>query len=135
MFWKDVLEAWLFYRINVSDNENNDLPHTCIWSSKYIKNCNLLSRKREFIKKGCVYLKDLYNYDTKTWYQKESLKEKYNIELTYFDHMCLLQSIPQTEKRKISEFVDTGQRTFGYIIDSICTQTKCGRYVYKKINW
>ena len=133
LFWKDVLESWLSYRKNTMIDEICYTAFTCVWSSNYIQNQNLLCRRREFANKGCIYIKDLYNYETKSWMNREDFKTKYDININFFDHLCLMRSIPQTIKQKISEYNITQQKSFGLLVNDVCVQTKCTRYVYRSL--
>jgi hypothetical protein len=134
-FWKEVLQSWAFYRENIEKEDQHEIiPHMVIWSSGLIRNSNLINRKNYFMSKGLLYLKDLYNYDTKCFRNRQDIQEAYNVNMTYFDHLCLIQSVPKQIKNIITlRHTQTIIGKYGKIVLDICERKKPCRYAYTKI--
>ena len=64
-----------------------------------LKNPNLLTRRNEFMQKGLIYFKDLYKFNTNQFRDRQSLETHFGINITTFDFMCLIQSIPGEIKK------------------------------------
>lgn len=131
-FWKDVLNNWAIYR-DLRDKNNQDevIQNTVIWASGFIKNENLLARKNYYMANGLKYLKDMLNFDTLNFKSIPVLQQQYNINMTFFDHLCLINSIPRRIKQAISRhrppIVDCA---FGMLVSDICNAPKVCRYAY-----
>ena len=133
-FWKEVLNTWVFYREKIETlSEKNTIPHTVIWNSGLIGNNNLLIRRNMFMSKGLLYLKDLYNYNTQEFKTRQQLHDLHNINISAFDHMCLIQSIPPRHKNIIINMIncnshfDNGNTN---LVRKICSKQKLLRYTY-----
>ena len=46
--------------------------------------------------------KDLYNYETKRFKNLQDMLEENNVNITYFNHLCLIQSLPKLIKSIIT---------------------------------
>ena len=77
------------YREQIEVLKEESLPHTVIWSSGLIQNNNLLIKRNIY-----VYLSDLFNFDTKEFKTREQWSRIHNTNISTFDQMCLMQSIP-----------------------------------------
>ena len=88
VFWKEVIQTWIFYREITNINQNSVIPNTVIWSSGHIKNNNLLLKRNYYMQKGLIYLKNIYNYNENTFKTKEMLQQEYGIDITFFDHFA-----------------------------------------------
>ena len=132
MFWKEVLETWLFYRAKTeNNNQNEQIPNTVMWNSNLIRNDNLLRRRNEFMEKGLTYFKNLFNYETKEFRSRQNLKDNFNINITAFDYMCLLQSIPKRHKLAIKTYSSPATpNQFGNLVKDLCSRTKICNYTY-----
>jgi len=131
-FWKDVLSNWACYReLRDRDNQDEVIQNTVIWSSGFIKNENLLARKVFFMKHGLKYLKDMFNFNTLNFKGLHTIQQQFNINITFFDHLCLINSIPRNIKEVISRYRQPNAAlTFGKLVLDICTEPKVCRYTY-----
>ncbi len=95
-FWREVVHTWgMFIEKGLhSLTTDETIPNTVIWGSNLIKNHNILSRKYYFISRGFIYLKDVFDYENKLYKDRHTLMNQYNINITQYDYMCLLHSIP-----------------------------------------
>ena len=53
-FWNEVFNAWMKY----GEKPDNSVLEYPVWNS-FLKNKNILCKKKEFINKGIVYVNDL----------------------------------------------------------------------------
>ena len=83
-FWKEVLNTWYDYGDNIECiSENKKISNTVIWSSGLMRNYNLTNRRNYFISKGIIYLKDLYNYEKKSFKTRQEMLDRHNITITF----------------------------------------------------
>lgn len=133
-FWKEVLQTWIYYRENNLQSLQDIIPFTVIWSSGLIKNPNLLLRKNEFMDKGLIYFKDIFNFETNQFMTRLQLRMKYNINITPFDLMCLLHSIPKETKNIIQNFNTPYEMPqYGSLVSEICRTKKTCKFIYVKL--
>ena len=84
--------------------------------------------------KGLLYLKDLYNYETKRFKNLQDMLEENNVNITYFDHLCLIQSVPKRIKSIITvSHTQTNKGKYGTIVLDLCERQKPCRYAYRNI--
>ena len=57
VFWKEVIQTWIFNREITNINQNSVIPNTVICSSGHIKNNNLLLKRNYYMQKGLIYVK------------------------------------------------------------------------------
>lgn len=135
IFWKELLDTWLFYRKNIDIHKQTELvPNTVIWNSGYIRNQNLLNRRNEFMGKGILYFKDLFKYDVQTFIDRETLLNEYDINITPFDFMCLMHSIPKHYKNIIRTYLPQNERPqHGLLVADVCLRRKACKFTYNKI--
>jgi len=125
-FWKDVLKTWAFYRdLNNNNDQKATISDTVIWSSGYIRNDNLLSRKNYYMTRGLTYLKDLFDWNTNKIKTIAVIRQQFNINLTFFDHLCLKNSIPRHIIHSLSQCnAPVANNLFGHIVLDICNSLK-----------
>ena len=133
-FWKEVLETWIFYRENIDITQNEQIPNTVIWNSNFIRNDNLIARRNTYISKGLVYFKDMFDYERKEFRSRVNIRETFNIDITQFDYICLMQSIPSIIKNMIKLYTPQTQgNNYGKLISDICSRKKTCNYTYNRI--
>ena len=59
--------------------------------------------------------------------------DQHNITITYFDYLCLQQSIPPRYKEIIKLYGPNTDENEGVLVKNIVTKTKVLRYTYAKI--
>ena len=72
--------------------------NTDIWSSGLIQNNNLLMRKHYFINHGLTYLTNLIDQENGLLLTRQNMTEQLNINISHFDYICLVNSIPRETK-------------------------------------
>lgn len=134
LFWKDLLKTLAFYRNVAAESDQGALPYTSIWNNVLIQNNNLKTRKNYFVSHGLVYFKDLYDYDNKCFKTKQDFLQKHGIDITFFDHLCLMRSIPRQIKNTIAAYKpDIIMNEYGTHIHDICKSVKPNKYIYNNL--
>ena len=133
-FWKEVVVSWKYYREMIIGHHDANLIETVIWNPPVIQNPNLLLRRNEFISKGLCYFKDLFNSETNQFFDIFNIKDKYDLHISQFDFLCLMQSIPTLYKNTIKRCTPNLQQTsFGKWVNDVCVSKKTCNYTYKNI--
>ena len=81
------------------------IANTVIWSSGLIQNNNLLVRKNHFINHGLTYLKDLIDQENGVLLTRQKMTEQLHINISHFDYICLVNSIPRETKSIIKNYI------------------------------
>ena len=86
------------------------------------------------MQKGLIYFKDLYKFNTNQIRDRQSLETHFGINITAFDFMCLIQSIPGEINKYIKEMAtqnDNDEK--GYLVSEITSKTKTCSFTYQNI--
>ena len=131
-FWKSVIIAWKKVVEIKSEEDANELLHTPIWNTFFMKNNNLNTLKRALIKQGCVYIKDIINEESKNFLSYNQFAIKFKVKLTTLDFMALIKSIPIEWKKNIESVPNTdtlalGRKTY---IDAFFSSIKGSNIAY-----
>ena len=131
-FWKEVLTYWIEYRLNIMKLPESDaFQNTVIWNTEYIQNTNLTSRKNEFIEKGLIYFKHLYDHHTQSTKDCTAIYIEYGIKLNFLDYRSLIKSIPK-DKLVLLKNDKQLQISNGVLIHDICSSVKPCKHIYWK---
>ena len=76
------------------DNNIESIPRTPIWNYYTNNSNNLRLYQKRFSERGCIYIKDIMNYDTNKFYDYEEFQNQFNIQINFLDYMSLIHLIP-----------------------------------------
>ena len=86
------------------------------------------------MQKGLIYLKNLYNYNDNTFKTKEMLQQEYGIDITFFDHLCLINSIPRYTQNIIAAYIpQVNNSIYGPLVTEICRKPKVCHRTYNNM--
>ena len=86
------------------------------------------------MQKGLIYFKDLYKFNTNQFRDRQSLETHFGINITAFDFMCLIQSIPGEIQKYIKEMATQNDNSEkGYLVSEITSKTKTCSFTYQNI--
>ena len=131
IFWKEVIESWVFFKKDIAKlPEHVSIPNTVIWNSTLIKNENLILSRNKYMDNGMIYLKDLYDYEKGEFRSKDDILHTYNLNVNYFEYLCLIQSIPKNIKTLIGLYdVEKDENCIHFL----CSKPKLNKYLYKEM--
>ena len=131
--WKEVLKHWTRYRTKIAKfTEIEQLPNTVIWFSDLIKNNDLLIRRNEFIDKGLVYFKDLFDYEHNIFFNTTSIQTKYQIKINFLEHLNIIHPLSKDQKEEIESYAGNIEEV-NVLIKEICRRETNSRHIYNKI--
>ena len=93
------------WKKTTSLTKEQKIANTVIWSSGLIQNNNLLVRKNHFINHGLTYLKDLIDQENGVLLTRQKIIEQLHINISHFDYICLVNSIPRETKSIIKNYI------------------------------
>ena len=127
--WGGYLEKDL-----TSLTKEQKIANTVIWNSGLIQNNNLLVRKNDFINHGLTYLKDLIDQENGVLLTRQKMTEQLHINISHFDYICLVNSIPRETKNIIRNYISIpNSGDIGALVSTLCDKKKVCRFVYKTI--
>jgi len=125
-FWRDVIIAWRRF----SSMESNEcfLKYP-LWNSSFITNCNLNSRKSEFMGKGIIYVNDLVS-ENNGFISRIELEEKYEIRMNFLDYNSLILSIPQAWRKEVNSGKRKIENVENVMLKKITKSKRVCKFVY-----
>ena len=91
-------------------------------------------RKNHFIDHGLTYLKDLIDQENGVLLTRQKMTEQLRINISHFDYICLVNSIPRETKNIIKNYIYIpNSRDIGALVSTLCDKKKVCRFVYKTI--
>lgn len=129
-FLKEILIAWS--KINY-DKDPQHIKTQILWNNSHIKNNNDTMVFPHWINKNIIYVKDIYNMDTKTFKTLKDLNTEYQISNTEFlNYYKLIASIPKEWIRKLESVGDFDTPTDKINAYEILDKTNTS-YINKKL--
>ena len=132
-FWKSIIISWKHIVEIKAQNDHIEILKTPLWNTFFVQNCNLKALKQRFIQNGCVYIKDLINYNKNQFLTYSEFCTSYNVKLTKLDFFALIKSIPGEWKRKIENVlsdINTLDLSRDYILDYCLKKEKLSNTTY-----
>ena len=99
----DILFSWFEIKnIGVNIDQNNNIGKEIVWNNRFLKIANKTFYYKKWYEQGIKYIQDLYNPQTKHWYNFIDLTSNYDIPPSDFlIFMSLIACIPPTWKNDI----------------------------------